>query len=103
MVDAVFVTSARDPRARAISELCRRKRIPVNVVDAPALCSFSLLSVHVDGPLQIGVTTQRERGCKLASRIRREVAAALPTGLGSALRDWASLGGGSSARTRDGP
>ncbi len=83
IVDAVFITSARDPLAPRVSALCKRHRIPVNVVDAPALCSFSLLSTHVDGPLQIGVTTNG-RGCKLASRIRREVAAALPAGLGSA-------------------
>jgi len=89
VVDAVFITSARDPLAPAASALCRRYRIPVNVVDSPALCTFSLLSTHVDGPLQIGVTTNG-RGCKLASRIRREVAAALPEGLGSAC---ARLGG----------
>ncbi|KAK3944027.1 tetrapyrrole methylase [Diplogelasinospora grovesii] len=83
VVDAVFVTSARHPLASSISALCKRHRIPVNVVDAPQLCSFSLLSAHVDGPLQIGVTTNG-RGCKLASRIRREVAASLPAGLGSA-------------------
>ncbi|GKT42771.1 uroporphyrinogen-III synthase [Colletotrichum spaethianum] len=84
VVDAVFVTSGpRDPLAAHISALCRRNRIPVNVVDAPQLCSFSLLSTHTDGPLQIGVTTNG-RGCKLASRIRREVAAALPTDLGAA-------------------
>ncbi|KZL65434.1 siroheme synthase [Colletotrichum incanum] len=84
VVDAVFVTSGpRDSLAAHISALCRRNRIPVNVVDAPQLCSFSLLSTHTDGPLQIGVTTNG-RGCKLASRIRREVAAALPTDLGAA-------------------
>ncbi|KAL2117755.1 hypothetical protein VTJ04DRAFT_7415 [Mycothermus thermophilus] len=94
VVDAVFITtppcsslSRSDLDAkqiRHISELCRRNRIPVNVVDAPDLCSFSLLSVHVDGPLQIGVTTNG-RGCKLAGRIRREIAAALPPGLGAAV------------------
>ncbi|KAK1656491.1 tetrapyrrole methylase [Colletotrichum phormii] len=83
VVDAVFVTSSSTPQAAHISALCRRHRIPVNVVDAPHLCSFSLLSTHTDGPLQIGVTTNG-RGCKLASRIRREVAAALPRDLGAA-------------------
>lgn len=68
--------------AQSISALCRRNRIPVNVVDSPALCTFSLLSTHTDGPLQIGITTNG-RGCHLASRIRREVAAALPSGLGA--------------------
>ena len=82
VVDAVFITSPSDFAAR-ISKLCKRHRIPVNVVDAPQLCTFSLLSNYTDGPLQIGVTTNG-RGCKLASRIRREVAASLPAGLGQA-------------------
>lgn len=81
VVDAVFVT--RSEQKRHISEVCRRRRIPVNVVDAPELCTFTLLSTHSDGPLQVGVTTNG-RGCKLASRIRREIAASLPTELGAA-------------------
>ncbi|KAI1172867.1 tetrapyrrole methylase [Nemania sp. FL0916] len=85
VVDAVFVTSGSIDRdlAPRISSLCRRRRIPVNVVDAPQLCSFTLLSTHTDGPLQIGVTTNG-RGCKLSSRIRREIAASLPANLGAA-------------------
>jgi uroporphyrin-III C-methyltransferase len=55
----------------------------VNIADAPALCTFTLLSTHTDGPLQIGVTTNG-RGCKLSSRIRREIASYLPAQLGSA-------------------
>ncbi|KAG5979631.1 hypothetical protein E4U55_004935 [Claviceps digitariae] len=103
VVDAVFVTLPSPPpparssnvnakdnhndddalSAQQISSLCQRHRIPVNVVDAPHLCTFSLLSVHTDGPLQIGVTTNG-RGCKLAARIRREIAGLLPSGLGDA-------------------
>ncbi|PMD32506.1 uroporphyrin-III C-methyltransferase [Hyaloscypha variabilis F] len=84
VVDAVFVTSGpRDPSSAHISQLCRRNRIPVNVSDAPSLCTFSLLATHNDGPLQIGVTTNG-RGCKLSSRIRREIASSLPPNLGSA-------------------
>ncbi|KAK4457905.1 Uroporphyrinogen-III C-methyltransferase, partial [Cladorrhinum samala] len=84
VVDAVFITAPNAVNAPEIADKCRRNRIPINVVDCPPLCSFSLLSVHVDGPLQVGVTTNG-RGCKLASRIRREVAAALPEGLGTAV------------------
>ncbi|KAI1120498.1 uroporphyrin-III C-methyltransferase [Nemania abortiva] len=85
IVDAVFVTSGSrdDDHNSRISSLCKRNRIPINVVDAPQLCSFSLLSTHIDGPLQIGVTTNG-RGCKLSSRIRREIAASLPPNLGDA-------------------
>jgi uroporphyrin-III C-methyltransferase len=85
IVDAVFVTSPGSTPANVeIAAQCRRLRIPVNVVDAPQLCTFTLLSTHSAGPLQIGVTTSG-RGCKLASRIRREIAAALPPDLGDAV------------------
>jgi uroporphyrin-III C-methyltransferase len=100
VVDAVFITTSSPSSspsaapageaAAKIAALCKRHRIPVNVVDAPALCSFSLLSVHADGPLQIGVTTNG-RGCKLAGRIRREVAAGLPAGLGGAVERLGEL------------
>lgn len=89
VVDAVFVTTTNAASlgeglsAQLISAVCKRNRIPVNVVDNPSLCSFSILSTHSDGPLQIGVTTNG-RGCRLASRIRREVAASLPPTLGTA-------------------
>ena len=54
------------------------------MVDAPNLCTFTLLSTHSDGPLQVGITTSG-KGCKLASRIRREIASYLPTNLGAAI------------------
>lgn len=73
-----------------ISTLCRRLRIPVNVADAPNLCSFTLLSTYSDGPLQIGVTTSG-KGCKLSARIRREIAASLPTDLGAAVERLGTL------------
>ncbi|KAL8633096.1 hypothetical protein Q9189_001174 [Teloschistes chrysophthalmus] len=87
VVDAVFVTlggkESLDTRTH-ISTLCRRKRIPVNVLDSPNLCTFSLPATHSDGPLQIGITTSG-KGCKLATRIRREVASLLPPNFGSAI------------------
>jgi uroporphyrin-III C-methyltransferase len=84
-VDAVFVTTGgRTQMATNISTLCRRLRIPVNVVDAPNLCTFTMLSTHTSGPLQIGVTTSG-KGCMLASRVRREIASALPVDLGPAI------------------
>lgn len=71
-------------KAERISKLCHNWRIPVNVVDAPDLCTFTLLSTHSDGPLQIGITTSGN-GCKLALRIRREVASSLPQKFGVAV------------------
>lgn len=87
VVDAVFVTlggkESLDTRTH-ISTICRRQRIPVNVLDTPNLCTFSLPSTHSDGPLQIGITTSG-KGCKLATRIRREIASLLPPNFGSAI------------------
>ncbi|PNS15959.1 hypothetical protein CAC42_4360 [Sphaceloma murrayae] len=91
VVDAVFVTSSgKTPLSTHISSLCRRLRIPVNVADAPNLCTFTLLSTHTNGPVQIGVTTSG-KGCKMASRIRREIAASLPPELGPAVERLGTL------------
>lgn len=56
----------------------------MNVSDAPSLCTFTLLSTYSDGPLHVGITTSG-RGCKLASRLRREIASAFPPNLGNAI------------------
>lgn len=91
VVDAVFVTiGPKTPESVRISNLCRRLRIPVNVADAPNLCTFSLVSTHIDGPLQIGITTSG-RGCRMASRIRREIASFLPSNFGSAIERLGTL------------
>ena len=85
VVDAIFVTMGpKHASSATISSMCRRLRIPVNVSDTPNLCTFTILSTHSDGPLQIGITTSG-KGCKLSSRIRREVAASLPPNLGQAI------------------
>lgn len=91
VVDAVFVTlDRRDPRSTHISNLCRRLRIPVNVADSHTLSTFTLLSTHQDGPLQIGITTSGQ-GCKLSARIKREVVAGLPEGIGAAVSRMGAL------------
>src|ERR1700744_5173130 len=73
-----------------ISSLCRRLRIPVNITDSNSLSTFTLLSTYSDGPLHIGITTTG-KGCKLASRIKREVGASLPQDLGAAVSRLGAL------------
>ncbi|KAK3065137.1 hypothetical protein LTS18_008571 [Coniosporium uncinatum] len=73
-----------------MTALCKRLRIPINVADMPHLCTFTLLSAFTDGPLQIGVTTSGQ-GCKLSSRIRREIASSLPQKLGEAVGRLGSM------------
>lgn len=83
VVDKVFVALLRDNEEQksTISQECRRLRIPVNVSDSPELCSFTLLSSYTNGDFQMGVTTTG-KGCKLASRIKRELVSTLPNNIG---------------------
>ena len=46
--------------------------------------------MYSDGPLQIGITTSGS-GCKLASRVKREIASCLPPNLGSAVEKLGHL------------
>lgn len=84
--------------AQLIAHACRLRNIPLNVTDMPDLCDFSFLATHrfqdhttgAPSPLQIGVTTNGQ-GCRLATRIRREVVAALPKEVGDAAANVGKL------------
>ena len=54
-----FVIAATDNRElnRSISELCRKRGIPVNAVDDKELCSFIFPSLVKRGDLTIGIST----------------------------------------------
>ncbi|KAI0275220.1 tetrapyrrole methylase [Gloeopeniophorella convolvens] len=93
-VSLVFVTetvlSSTPRRSRAsaerLSAVCRARRVPVNITDTPVLCDFTLPAAHrVAGtPLQLAVATNGQ-GCRLGSRIRRELVARLPHDAGMAI------------------
>lgn len=79
VVDRVFVSlDSSDIELKAqISAHCKQLRIPVNVSDSADLSTFTLLSTYTAGDFQLGVTTSG-KGCKLASRIKRELVSSLP-------------------------
>jgi len=76
--------------AEDIYKACKTSRIPVNISDHPHLSTYSFPSVHrfagADGPshLQVAVSTNG-RGCRLSSRLKREIVTRLPTSVGAAV------------------
>lgn len=83
IIDRLFINLSNkyDQIKKNLFEFCRLNRIPVNTADSPEYCTFTLLSTYTDGDFQLGVTTSG-KGCKLASRIKRELVSSLPTNIG---------------------
>ncbi|ODV95853.1 hypothetical protein PACTADRAFT_49296 [Pachysolen tannophilus NRRL Y-2460] len=79
IVDKVFVTlTFKDYNFKKnIFQKCQKLRIPINIADHPEFCTFTLLSTYNKGDFQLGITTSG-KGCKLASKIKRELVNALP-------------------------
>lgn len=77
--DCDMVLTALDDHDESlrIGQLCRERRIPVNVADVPSMCDFYFMSQHRDGPVQLAVSTNG-KGPKLANMIRTAIAQAQP-------------------------
>ncbi|KAG1296511.1 hypothetical protein G6F66_003404 [Rhizopus arrhizus] len=73
-----------------IGQLCRERRIPVNVADVPPMCDFYFMSQHRDGPLQLAVSTNGQ-GPKLANMIRVAAGESLPPHLGCVIEKMGRL------------
>jgi uroporphyrin-III C-methyltransferase len=82
--------------AEDIALAARKLRIPINVSDLPNLSTFTFPSVHrfpgESGPstLQVAVSTNGH-GCRLAGRIRRDIATRLPSSVGAAVENVGKL------------
>lgn len=54
----MVIVSAEDTAdAERISHVCRKRKIPVNVVDVPRLCSFYFPALITQGDLTVGIST----------------------------------------------
>ena len=77
---ALVIAATDDPALnRAISEVCREKRIPVNVVDEKELCTFLFPCLVQEGELSVGISTggaSPTAAVWLKNRIREQI----PTG-----------------------
>ncbi|KIJ54236.1 hypothetical protein M422DRAFT_73763 [Sphaerobolus stellatus SS14] len=96
--NAILNQRSKASAARLYDIASRRHRIPTNITDMPALCDFSFPSTHrfrspaTDEltPLQIGIVTNT-KGCRLASRITREIVARLPRRIGDTVHNVGRL------------
>ncbi|KAJ2891421.1 Bifunctional dehydrogenase and ferrochelatase, partial [Coemansia aciculifera] len=88
--DMVLTAIGDANESRRIASLCRQRRIPVNAADINDLCDFWFMSTHRDHSVQIAVSTN-SKAPRLANRIRRQVAAALPRGTGLAVEQIGRL------------
>jgi uroporphyrin-III C-methyltransferase/precorrin-2 dehydrogenase/sirohydrochlorin ferrochelatase len=80
-VDLVF--AATDDRAlnKRISELAQARRLPVNVVDAPELCTFIMPSIIERDPVQVAVSTSGASPV-LARLLRARLESFIPSAYG---------------------
>lgn len=86
---AVVIAENDDPGlAQAVAVAARRRGIPVNVIDCPALCDFTMPALVERGRITVAIST--DGGAPLLARmLRARIEAALPPGLG-ALADLAA-------------
>lgn len=77
--DAFFVIAATDDEAlnARVSDLCKSRSIPVNVVDDKEKCSFIFPSIVKKGALTAAVSTEGASP-QIAAMLRRQMEAELP-------------------------
>lgn len=87
-----YVIAASDDRElnKRISLLCREMRIPVNVVDAPELCTFIFPSLIKHGDLTVGICTGGKSPAA-SKYIRREIENILPENIESIIDEMGAL------------
>ncbi len=80
---ADFVIAATDDELLngQISDYCRERKIPVNVVDDREKCTFFFPALIREGSLTVGISTDGKSPVA-ASWMRKEIADMLPKGLG---------------------
>lgn len=84
--DAAFVVAATDEEAvnAWVSDYCKKRKIPVNVVDDREKCTFFFPALVKEGPLTVGISTDGKSPAA-AAYVRKEISQKLPEGLGNTI------------------
>lgn len=82
---AVVAASSQREVNRHVSELCKKQKIPVNVVDDKELCTFYFPALIRKGEVVVSVSTGGSSPA-LAAFIRRKLEAAVPDSYGRAAK-----------------
>lgn len=83
LIGACLVIAATDIESvnMAVSVAAKAKNIPVNVVDSPALCTFTMASIVERSPIVIAISSEGNAPV-LARHIRSKIETMLPAGYG---------------------
>ena len=83
LTDACLVIAATDVEVvnTAVSIAAKAKNIPVNVVDSPALCTFTMASIVERSPIVIAISSEGNAPV-LARYLRTKIETMLPAGYG---------------------
>jgi len=86
---AIVIAATNDAAVNSrVSRECRARRIPVNVVDQPRLCTFFAVSAVRRGPLLIAISTEG-LAPGLAKSVRRELERLYPASIARLVREVA--------------
>ncbi|MBB3060044.1 siroheme synthase CysG [Microbulbifer rhizosphaerae] len=79
----LVIAATADPAVNAeVSADAQERKLPVNAVDAPGLCSFTFPAIVERGPLSIGISSGGAAPV-LAQRLRAQLEALLSPGIGA--------------------
>lgn len=89
-IDSLFVFSDDDDFKSEINLFCSQHRIPLNVHNTPHLSTFTVPASYTNGPLHVSISTSL-KGCKMASRIKREIIKSLPPNIDEIIMNVSEL------------
>lgn len=90
VIDRAFVLSMPEDLTTQIYESCVENRIPINTFNSAKYSTFTLLSTYNNQNLQIGITTNLQ-GCKMSSRLKREVIKAIPPNINDIIENVSNV------------